>query len=76
MSHHRDICSYLGVKNLSLLSIYPHSLPLLRQRVKLAKQVNISFQLYVFILMFMFTILSMCVLYNIPEDFHVYIHQN
>ena len=76
MSHHRDICSYLGVKNLSLLSIYPHSLPLLRQRVKLAKQVNISFQLYVFILMFIFTILSMCVFYNIPEDFHVYIHQN
>ena len=41
MSHHRDICSYLGVKNLSPLSIYPHSLPLLRQRVKLAKQVSI-----------------------------------
>jgi hypothetical protein len=63
MSHHRDICSYLGVKNLSPLSIYPHSLPLLRQRVKLAKQVSISFQQYFFVFMSSFNA-YMCILYT------------
>ena len=39
-SHHRAICGYLGFKALPLLHVDLYSLPMLRQRVTLAKQVG------------------------------------
>jgi hypothetical protein len=38
--HHRAICQYLGFKSLPLLQVDLYSLPMLRQRVALAKQVR------------------------------------
>jgi hypothetical protein len=38
--HHRAICQYLGFKALPLLQVDLYSLPMLRQRVALAKQVR------------------------------------
>jgi len=67
ISHHNDICNYLGMKHLSPLSIYPHSLPLLRQRVKLAKQVlyyNILLIVYHVIILFIIMILIILVIVN------------
>lgn len=39
-THHRAICTYLGMKALPLLQVDLYSLPLLRQRVALAKRVS------------------------------------
>lgn len=38
-SHHKAICAYMGLKGLPVLTVDLHCLPLLRQRVQLAKKV-------------------------------------
>jgi ATP-dependent RNA helicase DDX24/MAK5 len=45
--HHRAICQYLGFKSLPLLQVDLYSLPMLRQRVALAKQVRMFVQLLI-----------------------------
>lgn len=40
-AHHRAICTYLGMKALPLLQVDLYSLPMLRQRVALAKKVRV-----------------------------------
>lgn len=41
IAHHKEICKYLGCTSFPVLSIDVPWLPLLRQRVKLAKQVKL-----------------------------------
>jgi len=43
-AHHKSICTYLGFKALPLLHVDLYSLPMLRQRATLAKQVRYFFE--------------------------------
>jgi hypothetical protein len=61
--HHRAICAYLGSKALSLLQVDPYCLPMLRQRVALAKKVGAQPQRRAFVCLFVDTCVFCFVLF-------------